>query len=165
MKHFKLMAVVALTTTANYPCIVKDIINDSEIADIFIHRVHIKGLKGDDKGVTIVRRLENMDKPRVINANVDVGEYLHLTVTEKSSYGQICKDYRIFPDEKNEKILLQKKDGCRRDWLTYETILELPMDPESCFLEIRLEGDANGLNIRTVRGNDESANSIKEKVL
>jgi hypothetical protein len=122
---------------------------------MLVRDVHIPELPFDERGTVIRRRTKNMIKPRLVNAHdVGVGPNLYIAVTESSSYGKVCKEYRIVPDIKNEKVVLEKKDGCQLGKLVYEYVMEIPMDDhEDCFLEIQLKDDANSLTIAPVKLN------------
>ncbi len=157
MKQSKIVMVVLCFSMNAHACFLRKIVNNSPTTNILVRRKIIPGLRKGEHGTVIRRRPLNADKPRVVVANVGIGEHLDFAVNEKTSYGQTCKDYRIVCDEKNETLMLQKKDGCSVDRLTYDTIYETSIDPENCYVDVHVQSDANSLTIEVSNEKDESA--------
>lgn len=145
----KLAALILVCSANSYSCTIQNIINDSKTTDLLLRRVHIKHQKHDTKGTWVRRKQKYADQPHVVNAqNLGLGDYLDIAAVESSTYGQICKDYRIMADEKNNKVIVQRKDGCQIDRLVYETVFELPVDSMSCAIDLYVADTASSLTIR-----------------
>lgn len=147
-----LILFILMLSTHAHACIVRNIINNSTRCEILIRSVVIPGLEKSRRPNVITPR--KGIEPHVVSTKnkLGVGEYMRLLVTEKSPLGSTCKKYRIFVDEKNKILIVQKKDGCSIGLLEYQTLgyKPMPIDPNNCYLDIYLNDDVNSLFINVV---------------
>lgn len=129
-----------------HACILRTIENSSKKSHIVIRNQRIQGLQwtgtADQEGSLVPSRTKH-------RVDVGIGEYVSFLIIEQTSTGSTCKKYRITVDEANKTVLLEKKDGCLKGRLDYETIWQSdnPLDMKRCIVDLYVTGDANSASI------------------
>ncbi len=165
VKYAIAMFVLISSYASMHACILRNVVNNSTRCEILIRSVVIPGQEKLRHPNVIRRRQKNRTEPRIVNTKnqLGLGEYMRLLVTERSPLGKTCKKYRIFVDEKNRQLVLQRKDGCSIGLLEYQTLgyKPIPIDPDHCYLDIYLNDGVNSLYLNVVNDPNAEIEPIK----
>lgn len=148
------MLLFSVVTT--HCCILRKIINNSTSCSILIRSVIIPGLEKTKHPNVVPPRAESSIEPVIVDTKgkLGMGEYMRVEVTDKTSYGNTCKKYRLRVDETNNRIEVQRKEGCKKGALEYGIVATHAMDPDHCYVDMYVLNDANSLYIETVSDKD-----------
>lgn len=165
MKYISLVLFASFFMPSSQACILRRVINNSPTTEILIRSVNIRGLKKTRMGSIIPPRPQNSSEPLVVDVHrLGMGEYMRAVVTQKTPLGKVCKKYRMYVNEEEKKILFQKKDGCEIGKLTYDTLYEVPMNPDTCYVDLYLHDDANSLSLEVAASEDAETDFSTQRV-
>lgn len=165
MKYIFFITLASFFMPSSQACILRRVINNSPTTEILIRSANIRGLKKTRMGSIIPPRAQNSSDPLVVDVHsLGMGEYMRAVVTEKTTFGKVCKKYRIYVNEQEKKILFQKKDGCEIGKLVYDTLYEVPINPDNCYVDLYLHDDANSLSLEAVASEDAPTDFSAQRV-
>ena len=143
---------LALIPTLSYACIIDDIINHTYNCSIeFGEGTVIPGLENKEEPNVIPPRKPGSKKPLQVNIKgiFGTGDYLPFKVVQRDPLSVICREYRIYVDEKKQEVSLQRKDVCGEGY-GFETISEpVHINPDDCIIDLVLTHGPDSMRMVT----------------
>lgn len=157
-------------------CILRDVINNSETADITIRGIEaVPGSIAVGKkqpGAKVLRRAKG-GKVRRVTFNQPTGDRMKFIVREQGAQGETCRNYLLQVDEEAHQVKLLKRESCMPHF-GYDEWGNSQRLPELCYVDLELGEDVNSLELKVVPYDEvkmmleerkKSANVIQQSVI
>lgn len=133
-------------------CILRDVINHSETADITIRGIEaVAGSRAVGKkqpGAKVSRRIKG-GKVRRVTFNQPTGDRMKLVVREQGDQGETCRNYLLRVDEEAHEVKLLKRESCVSHF-GYDEWGNSQRLPVRCYVDLELGKDVNSLELKVV---------------
>jgi len=166
--HYKLLfpLVLSLNTMPLIGgCILRNVINHSETADIVIRGIEpvkgTTGLKHKSLGARVPPKPRRGKATKVI-FNQPTGNRLKVEVEERSELGHTCKRYLLKVDEMNNEVNLLKRESCAPHF-GYDIWTPAELLPVQCYVDLVLGSDVNSLQLKVVPADELKAMALEKK--